>query len=72
LYPLDFSPYVDAPSRSVITDRALAADRDRLVADQQADGGWPVSFQACSPAAALEWRGYATVAAIAVLRGVTL
>jgi hypothetical protein len=67
LHLLDFSPHADTPSRSVIAAEALVADRDRLAADQQADGGWPVSFQACSPAAALEWRGYATVAAVAVL-----
>jgi hypothetical protein len=72
LHPLDFSPYADAPSRSVISAEALAVDRDRLAADQQADGGWPVTFRPPSPAAALEWRGYATVAAIAVLRGATL
>lgn len=72
LYPLDFSPYEDAPSRSVMSTEALAVDRDRLAADQQADGGWPITFRPPSPAAALEWRGYATVAAIAVLRGATL
>lgn len=72
LHPLDFSPYADAPSRSVITAQAVAADRRRLAADQQADGGWQVGFPAYSPAAALEWRGYATVAAVAVLRDATL
>ena len=40
----------------------------RLAAAQQADGGWPVTFNVFSPAAALEWRGYATVQAITVLR----
>ncbi|HKN95956.1 MAG TPA: hypothetical protein VJX10_02470 [Pseudonocardiaceae bacterium] len=72
LHPLDFSPYADAPSRSVIARQAVAADRQRLTADQQADGGWVVGFPSYSPAAALEWRGYATVAAVAVLRDGTL
>jgi hypothetical protein len=31
-------------------------------------GGWSVDLQSYSPAAALEWRGYATVRALAVLR----
>jgi hypothetical protein len=35
---------------------------------QQDDGGWVVDFTACSPAAALDWRGYATVGALTVLR----
>ena len=35
---------------------------------QQDDGGWVVDFTAYSPAAALDWRGYATVGALTVLR----
>jgi hypothetical protein len=42
------------------------------VIDKRPDGGWPVTFTPYSPAAALEWRGYATVQAIAVLRGAAL
>ena len=34
---------------------------------QQADGGWAVDFDSYSEAAALEWRGYATVAAVTIL-----
>ena len=69
LYPLDFTPRADAPSRALFDERAVAADLRRLAAQQQPDGGWPVTFSAFSPAAALEWRGYATVQAMTVLRG---
>jgi hypothetical protein len=72
LYLLDFAPFADAPSRASFTPDAVAADLDRLAGQQQPDGGWTVSFTAYSPAAALEWRGYATVQAVAVLRGTTL
>jgi hypothetical protein len=48
------------------------ADMDRLAGGQQADGGWEVNFTPYSSAAALEWRGYATVQAVAVLRGIVL
>jgi hypothetical protein len=72
LYLLDFSPFADAPSRAVFAPDAVAADLDRLAGQQQADGGWTVTFTSYSPAAALEWRGYATVQAVAVLRGITL
>jgi hypothetical protein len=46
----------------------IAADLQRLVDQQQDDGGWAVDFASYSPAAALEWRGYMTVRAIAILQ----
>lgn len=67
LRPLDFAPR-PGPARRLFTDEVVAAELDRLASRQQPDGGWVVDFAAASPAAALEWRGYATVAAIAVLR----
>lgn len=72
MYLLDFTPYADAPSRASFTKDAVAADLDRLAGRQQPDGGWTVTFPPYSPASALEWRGYATVQAIAVLRGAGL
>jgi hypothetical protein len=72
LYLLDFAPYAQAPSRTLFAENAIAEDLDRLAGQQQPDGGWTVSFTSYSPAAALEWRGYATVQAVAVLRGATL
>src|SRR5919109_451474 len=49
-------------------DGAVARDLERLAGEQADDGGWSVDFQSYSPAAALEWRGYATVRALTVLR----
>jgi hypothetical protein len=43
------------------------AELDELEAGQQDDGGWTVDFTSYSPAAALEWRGYATVGALRTL-----
>ncbi|HEY3501953.1 MAG TPA: hypothetical protein VGN37_04070 [Actinocatenispora sp.] len=51
---------------------AAAADLAGLAGRQQPDGGWAVGFTTSGPAAALEWRGFATVRAIATLRGRTL
>jgi hypothetical protein len=68
LHLLDFTPHPDAPSRGLFPKDAIAADLERLAGQQQPDGGWPISFTAFSAAAALEWRGYATVQAVAVLR----
>ncbi|MGY1808188.1 hypothetical protein ACI8AF_12535 [Blastococcus sp. SYSU D00669] len=69
LHPLDLSPEPDAPSRRLFAAGVVDADLGRLAAAQQPDGGWPVDFASYSPAATVEWRGYATVAAVAVLRG---
>jgi hypothetical protein len=67
LRPLDFAPRRDTAARRLFSDGIIAAERDRLAAGQQADGGWTVDFTSASPAAALEWRGCATVSALAVL-----
>jgi hypothetical protein len=68
LTPLDISPLPDRPLRALLSPEAVAADLDRVAAGQRDDGGWEVDFNAFSPAAALEWRGYRTVWALSVLR----
>ncbi|MCU1375751.1 MAG: hypothetical protein JWO68_3037 [Actinomycetia bacterium] len=67
LYPTDFAPEPDRPLRRLFADEVVAADLDRLAALQQPDGGWVVDYDSFSPAATLDWRGYATVRAVAVL-----
>jgi hypothetical protein len=67
LRPLDLSPQTGSPSRRLFEKQAIEADLARLARLQQADGGWTVEFETSSPAAGLEWRGYATVAAVAIL-----
>jgi hypothetical protein len=68
MYPLDVAPYPDRPARELFTADVISADLDRLAALQQDDGGWIVDFLAISPAGSLDWRGYATVRAIDILR----
>jgi hypothetical protein len=68
LRPLDLAPEPERPARAILDDGAIAADLERLTGEQHEDGGWSVDFQSYSPAAALEWRGYATVRALSVLR----
>jgi hypothetical protein len=72
LYPLDFTPHPNAPSRALFDKDAIATDLSRLAGRQQPDGGWTITFKPFSPAAALEWRGYATLQAVTVLRGAPL
>ena len=68
LRPLDFTPTPGGALREQIDAAAIASDLERLAGLQQADGGWEVDFTNYSPAAALEWRGYATVRALVTLR----
>jgi hypothetical protein len=68
LRPLDFAPSPDRPARALFTADVVSADLDRVAGQQQGDGGWTVDFARISPAGALEWRGYVTVANIGVLR----
>jgi hypothetical protein len=68
IHPLDFAPEPDRPVRTLFTDAAVAADLARLSGLQADDGGWTVDFTSYSPMAALEWRGYATVRAVSILR----
>jgi hypothetical protein len=68
LRPLDFSPFPDRPLRALIDADAVAVDLTRWASSQQPDGGWKVDFASSSPAAELEWRGYTTVRAVALLR----
>ncbi len=68
LKPLDLAPVPGTSIIKYLPREIIDADLDRLVADQQSDGGWRVDFNSSSPAGALEWRGFATVRALAVLR----
>jgi hypothetical protein len=68
LGPLDIAPEPDRPARGLLDEAAIAAALERLAEEQEDDGGWTVDFQSYSPAAALEWRGYATVRALSILR----
>ena len=68
LRPVDLAPEPGRPARTLLDEAAVAADLDRLAVEQDEDGGWSVDFQSHSPAAALEWRGYATVRALSILR----
>ncbi|MEQ0561910.1 hypothetical protein ABJI51_22740 [Amycolatopsis sp. NEAU-NG30] len=68
LRALDFAPLPDRPARALFTGSVIDAELRRLADGQQDDGGWRVDFASFSPAAALDWRGYATVRAVAILQ----
>lgn len=66
--PLDFSPEPGRPLRALLAEDVIADALDVLAAEQDRDGGWDVDFTVYSPAAALEWRGDATVRALRTLQ----
>jgi hypothetical protein len=66
--PLDFSPEPGRPLRRLFEPATVEADLDRLEAEQHDDGGWDVDWAHWSAAGGLEWRGWATVRAVRILR----
>jgi hypothetical protein len=68
IHPLDMAADPGRPARDLFSADVVAGDLERLAGLQQDDGGWIVDFVSRSPAGSLEWRGYATVRAIDVLR----
>lgn len=66
--PIDVAPYPDHPLRPAFADDVVEKFLDRLEADQQADGGWPIDWPAPGETAVWEWRGARTVDALETLR----
>jgi hypothetical protein len=64
---LDLAPR-PGPARGLFAGGIVRAELERLAARQRPDGGWTVDFEASSLVASLEWRGYATVAAVTALQ----
>jgi hypothetical protein len=65
--PLDFAPTPGGPARKLFAPELIDAELARLAGQQRPDGGWAVDFASYSPAAALDWRGHATVRAVSML-----
>ncbi len=66
--PLQFAPTPDSFWRPLFTDAQLEAHLDRLLEDQQDDGGWAITWEPPGPAATLEYRGIVTVGALRTLK----
>jgi hypothetical protein len=66
--PLDLAPTPADRSRRLFDDATIDRHLDAVERAQQDDGGWRVSWPDWNPAAALEWRGVATLNALNLLR----
>ena len=68
LTPLDLAPTPDAMARSLFADELIDAHLDVLESQQLADGGWTLTWDPPTDAAAVEWRGRVTVEALMTLQ----
>ena len=66
--PLGLCPMPTAIGRPAFSNDLIAAHLDDLASRQQPDGGWPITWQAPGPGAAIEWRGRLTLDALLCLR----
>ena len=66
--PLHFAPTPDSFWRQLFTDAQIEGHLDRLVQDQQPDGGWVLTWEPPGAAATLEYRGVVTVRALQTLQ----
>ncbi len=65
--PLDWAPTPRSFARKLVADDVVERHLEALVAEQQPDGGWPISWPTVSPAVELEWRGIVTLRALRTL-----
>lgn len=65
---LDWAPLRDSYAGSFVTPEEVRLHLEALVGQQQADGGWPISWQPPSSVAEAEWRGYLTVERIKTMQ----
>jgi hypothetical protein len=66
--PLDWAPTPQHPLRKYFRQGEIQANLDVLVAGQQADGGWNMTWPAISPGCELEWRGWITLGTLQTLQ----
>jgi hypothetical protein len=65
--PLQFAPTPQHPLRRFFPDAVIDAFLDRLVTNQQEDGGWPIDWPAPGTTAHNEWRAIRTLEALQTL-----
>lgn len=67
LTPLSIAPQAGSRWRELFPADLIEAHLDRMMRDQQPDGGWVITWDPPSDAARLEWRGMVTLTALRTL-----
>lgn len=65
---LHLAPWPDSAWRRLFPRDVIEAFLDQLEADQQPDGGWPITWVPAGEGAVYEWRAWVTIDALRVLR----
>lgn len=65
---LDWAPSADSYCAKFISETEFELHLQHLVQEQQADGGWSISWPTVSPMCQLEWRGWITVERLRTLK----
>jgi hypothetical protein len=65
---LDWAPTPAAWTRRLFEDQLIEEHLDALLAEQQEDGGWAISWPAVSPGCELEFRGIVTLNRLKTLK----
>jgi hypothetical protein len=66
--PLHLAPSPESPWRQLFETSNIDGHLDRLVRDQQPDGGWAITWEPPGLASTVEWRGIETLRALRTLR----
>lgn len=62
--PLDWAPTPEHPLRAYFSQAQIQANLAAVLAEQQADGGWNITWPPISPSCEQEWRGWVTLATL--------
>ena len=65
--PLDWAPTPQSFCHRLFDDETINGHLAALANRQQSDGGWPISWEAISPAVEIEWRGRITIEVLRTL-----
>jgi hypothetical protein len=65
--PLHFAPTPDHPLRRCFAGAVIEGFLERLLSEQQPDGGWPIDWPAPGSTAVNEWRAIRTLEALTTL-----
>ena len=65
--PLDWAPTPQSFCRRLFDDETIKKHLTALTNRQKDDGGWPISWEAISPAVEAEWRGRFTIEVLRTL-----
>ena len=66
--PLVYAPTPEAMSRRLFDETTIRTHLEALAGKQQEDGGWPITWNAVSPACEMENRGIVTVRTLQTLK----